>query len=324
MVRRAYFIEEQKRKQFFAIIKHVSGYSSNKKIADFLKTSKSAIEKYVNGKLTVPEHKLLDMFSLLPSEYRSLFEPEIGYMANNWGQAKAGKITSCLYPHIFAKGRKLASEKNMKTMDFNLPLSLEFCEIIGAFIGDGFIGSYSGNRILQFTGDARLDKEYYRDVILPYFSKLFPNLIPQLITLENTLRVTFNSKRLVELFRLRFDMPLGKKCYSVLVPNEILSSEQSKICATLRGIFDTDGCVFFDRRKCYKSPYVRIGLHLNNPELIRQISKLLLRLKIKHTVTRACDNIQINGTEQVKSFVRTIGFSNFRHLLKIRKALGEI
>ncbi|MCR4335549.1 MAG: hypothetical protein NUV57_03370, partial [archaeon] len=86
---------------------------------------------------------------------------------------------------------------------------------------------------------------------------------------------------------------------------------------------DTDGCVFFDKRKSYKKPYVRIALQMLNPPLIKQVSNKLEEFDIHHGVTKKGTTIQINGFDSVKDFVDKIGFSNERHAKKIHNAFNN-
>ena len=43
----------------------------------------------------------------------------------------------------------------------NYSLNKELAELIGAFIGDGFIASYNGSYHVEFTGHPYHDKEYF-------------------------------------------------------------------------------------------------------------------------------------------------------------------
>ena len=91
--------------------------------------------------------------------------------------------------------------------------------------------------------------------------------------------------------------------------------------ATLRGMFDTDGGIAFDRRQSYKKPYIRINYTSSSEDLVKQIHNILIRHNIKHSFhsnNPKANIIQINGEKNVKSFLNKIGFSNPRHLVKIK------
>lgn len=202
-------------------------------------------------------------------------------------------------------------------------LTGNFCELVGSFIGDGCIGKYDRSYVFQITGDARLDKKYYIHRLIPIIQSHFPHVRCHLYSRKNFIRIVVNSKELVLLLHERFGFPLGEKSHTVKIPQEIISSSSKNIAATLRGIFDTDGSVFFDRRTIYRTPYPRIDLHLDNPHLVRVIHDLLARrFGISATITRNASKIQINGRNAVADFVRKIGFSNERHRSKLSKIVN--
>ena len=202
--------------------------------------------------------------------------------------------------------------------NFDMPLTPELCELIGAFIGDGFTNRYGRVYVIQFTGHAYLDREYHTKILMACVKGISPESNPILTTKENTLRLTINSKELHYLLTKRFKFPAGKKTYSVVIPDEILKADSLLLKRCIRGIFDTDGSVYLDKRDAFKVPYIRIGLEMVSKHLMRQIYDILRRFEINATITSDFRKIQINGVKNCKKFVETIGFSNQRHLGKIK------
>ena len=96
--------------------------------------------------------------------------------------------------------------------------------------------------------------------------------------------------------------------------------------ATVRGIFDTDGCVFLDKRDPYKKPYPRITLQLSSQKLINQLENHLSRnfkLYVNRNNRDGYRNyIEIYGHGQLEMFLKQIGFSNKRHLSKINASVA--
>ena len=92
------------------------------------------------------------------------------------------------------------------------------------------------------------------------------------------------------------------------------------IGAVLRGMFDTDGGIGLDKRKTYKKPYIRINYTSVSEVLIKQISDILFKINLLHSIHKRGNAfmIQINGEKNVKKFISEIGFSNSRHLKKVR------
>jgi hypothetical protein len=241
------------------------------------------------------------------------------------GCRKGGLVTYSKHKSIFEKGRKIAIQRNKERREasglyhfpLNTPLTRELSELIGAFIGDGFTNMYAHHYIVQFTGHASLDQNYMTGHIAKFILDVSPKIKFRIGKKDNTMRLTIYSKEFHQLLTKRFLFPAGKKSYTVTIPDEILKAEKSILHACVRGIFDTDGCIGFDRRKTYRQPYMRIHLDMKSKKLIAQLVKILQEEGIKVTVTDQGERIQINGSEQVFLFVEKIGFSNERHLKKI-------
>ena len=128
----------------------------------------------------------------------------------------------------------------------------------GVVIGDGFTNKYDHHYLVQITGDKKLDENYYSAILQPLCKTIF-DVPAKITTTKDALRLSIYSKALFEMLTIRFDIPAGKKCYTIMIPEEIMSAENKFISATLRGMFNTDGGIGFDKRKCYKKPYIRVN-----------------------------------------------------------------
>lgn len=203
-----------------------------------------------------------------------------------------------------------------------ITLNKEICEFIGAYIGDGYLAHYRNRQyIIGISGDKTLDEDYLKNYLLPLIKRNFPATKPKLYYRndENTLMLRIYSKELYGVFiGLGFDV--GKKSRNIRIPDEILKNELF-MNATLRGIFDSDGCVFLDKRNAYKKPYPRITLQLSSPKLIDQLEEYLSRnfkLYVNKSNRDGYRNyVEIYGRMQLETFLKQIGFSNKRHLNKL-------
>lgn len=145
---------------------------------------------------------------------------------------------------------------------------------------------------------------------------------------SNSIRTINNSKFLSFLLTKRFGFPLGVKCHAVKIPEEIINSETTFVFATIRGIFDTDGCVFIDKRNAYKNPYPRITFVTVSKQLYLQLKAFLenyfslycaKKMPAESEYNRSPRyEITIYGKKQLEKWVQLIGFSNERHLSKIK------
>jgi intein/homing endonuclease len=188
-----------------------------------------------------------------------------------------------------------------------------FAEFVGTIIGDGNIYD-KGPSYVEICGDPKLDFDYMTrlsKIIERRFS--FKNKI---VVRHGGLRLRINNKNLVELLK-DIGIPAGtKKGSNALIP-KIFLSDYKLTTSCIRGIFDTDGCIFYDKRKIYKQPYVRICLHMKNRILLKQIARILNKRGIKASINSNGFNLSINGFKEVIKFLENIGFSNTRHTKRI-------
>jgi len=196
-----------------------------------------------------------------------------------------------------------------------MELTNNMCELIGSIIGNGNI--YDGRPwFVEMTGHPTEELTYFEGRLKPIvFNEL--NYIPRTYFHSGAVRFKINSKQFV-IWLKKLGIPTRReKCHNVLIPEEIcISWERSKNC--IRGIFDTDGCVHFDKRKVYTRPYPRIELHMLNERLLEQITEIMKKrgFKIKMSKKKSC--IYLNGFKEVKRFLVEIGFANPKHHKRIK------
>ncbi len=320
--------DDKLRDYFFLKVKESNG-ETFKEIGKSLNISKATFERYRNGKFLLPENLFLIFLEKLNEEDKFKMGRNIERLPDNYGQVLGGQRAYLLNFKEFDKGRKKGMLKLIKKRkavnydfsDFNLIPPL--CEVIGAFIGDGFFNCYKNKSYhMEFSGDSRYDLNYYQNVIIPTIKEFFPNVNPKIYKVKkrNSIRIIFYSKEIFTFWKDFLGFKPGVKTYTVKIPQVIIESGGEYMRATIRGIFDTDGCVFFDRRKSYANPYPRINLHIANKELSEQIISFLSQdFKLYHAYDekRQIYKIEIYGKEQLKKWISLIGFSNQRHLKRI-------
>ncbi|MBU2639589.1 MAG: hypothetical protein KKG75_02655 [Nanoarchaeota archaeon] len=280
--------------------------------------SKTTLERYRNGELTLPSTIYENLIRNL--EDKEFFNKKIMKKDSNWGRIKGGinsyKKNKKLFDSGRIKGLKKMNRYNPK-FDIYMPLSKELCEIIGLIIGDGFTNKYGSHYLTQFTGHTN-EENYYKKIIIPYMESLF-NLKHHFKKEKecNAVRISYYSKTLFHMLTERFKLKKGRNSYSVIIPKEIINSKDEFLLATVRGIFDAEGSVYFDKRKIYKKPYPILEVHLNNSHLIQQLNQIIKRKNIKTYVRDNNSRLYILGHKEVKKFVRLIGFSNNKHIRKL-------
>ncbi|MDO8647079.1 MAG: LAGLIDADG family homing endonuclease [Candidatus Diapherotrites archaeon] len=328
------FVDAFVRKQFFEAFRSALNSKNWRELASSFGLHRTLFQKYQYGQLLLPEELFEKMLFSLPAERQDFFTGKFFRKAGNWGAIRGGRVLFEKYPEEFKKRRENGLKKLKELgnaggkikfkIDENIPLSEEFCEFVGAFIGDGWL-DYS-NSSVGIVGNRSLDSEYLirlKNNAQSVFG-LNGKLSERKDCLATVLRL--NSKMLCELFVNRFGFPKGAKTHSVRIPEEILNSEEQFIFAVIRGIFDTDGCVFLDKRKIYKKPYPRISLQIVSKNLAEQLFMILSKEFIVYkgfNASRHSQYIEIYGIEQLQKWMRLIGFSNERNLRKVREACGE-
>ncbi len=319
-------ISKHFRDYFFDSIKR--GYQKSwKEIRSEIGLSKSSLERYKSGKSLIPEDFFLKLLNSLSDLGKKKILKNIEKFPNNFGQIKGGKKAYSINFKKLEEGRKKGGISNKikkkKIFNFNnFNLSPEICEVIGAFIGDGFFNCYN-NKLYQveFAGDSRFDIDYYTKRIIPIIKEVFPEVNPRIykIKLKNAIRIVFYSKKLFCFLRDFLGFIPGKKAYTIYIPKKILISKEF-LYPTVRGIFDTDGGIYLDKRKKYKEPYPRVIFQTMSKNLYIQLINCLskeFKLYFKYNLLRKIYSIEIYGHNQLKKWMSLIGFSNKRHLNKI-------
>jgi len=327
MQRRIIFSSNEIRNSFFEEVLVVSQFKNWQSLANFFQINRNLLLKYRLGKLTLPEEIFRKLILMFDSSRERFFESKVSYVDPNWGRIEGGKSTYNRHREIFEHGRQKAietSKRRAHKFNVDIPLGEELSYFIGLFIGDGFTNKYQRYHIIQFTGDKRFEGDFYRGLITQYSRQLF-NLNPTIYEGKNTNALRFNlySKELFHLITQRFKISAGRKSKKVLIPQKILDSRPEILKACIRGLYDAEGCVFFDKRKLYKKPYVRIELHMHNLQILKQVSKILSLFEIENTLGSFKDNLRVvvYGKEQVKKFVKEVGFSNPKHLSKLKSLI---
>ncbi len=319
---RIYFRNSEDCFKFFEEARNSYNAKSWRELAVFIKTKRSVLDKYRYRILCLPEDKFYTLLDLIDKDKKEHFLEAIERRNENWGRVLGGINSYKINKESFDTFRKIANKgRNGKlkyNFDINMPLSEELCEFIGVVIGDGCVGKYGTGYSIIITGDKNLDKNYYYNNLKKICGTIF-NINPAIYLREDCIQLKIYSKRLFELLTLRFNFPSGKKAHTIAIPSEIYKNIDF-LKFTLRGMFNTDGGVGYDKRKIYKYPYIRVNYSSASSSLINQIHDILIYFNINHSIHQRerTQMIQINGNKNVRQFISQIGFSNERHTDKLK------
>ncbi|MAG91513.1 hypothetical protein CMO83_02455 [Candidatus Woesearchaeota archaeon] len=221
----------------------------------------------------------------------------------------------------------------------------EIAEILGAFIGDGWIESNKG--ALYITGSPSEDKLYYDNHLSVLFSKYFESVEPKNFAYWGVYGISSYKKKVI---RKAIDLgfQIGHKSSVAKIPDYIVNSKDMKIIkAVIRGIFDSDGSFWCERSRAKTSTEWK-KTHNYHPEmcisscsniLLEQIRILLNKLGVESQVRlkhikgfknnrNISDSYQLNIRKiaEIEKFFYIIKPSNPRHQTRYQvwKKLGYL
>ena len=193
-------------------------------------------------------------------------------------------------------------------------------EILGIMFGDGSIYKAGRGALLkiEITGHKVEDRDYLLGHVAPLFLAVFGlRMKPYYKRDENTMRIyAYSNEVAMELNS--WGMPIGPKKNAILLPRVRIVP-----MAFIRGLFDTDGCVY---RKY--GPYVQLQFKSISKELMTFTRTLLVEhglhpTRIIRDETRY--KFYICRQEEVKAFFRDlVRPANTKHLRRLRAVWGAV
>ena len=200
-------------------------------------------------------------------------------------------------------------------------------ELIGALIGDGYI--YRSHRKYQigFVGSPFTDKEYFERLQQLILNEWKKNAKIKLRF--RGLRMVIDSKEICKFLIEELGIAHGEgKCERVEIPQQILKNWKL-VRNTIRGIVDTDGSVFVAKKPGVEK-YPSIEITTTSKNLAEQLKNLLVNRGFRvakvwasksKTSKRTAYRVPLNGKENIKRWIKEIGFSN---PYKLNRALSYI
>ncbi len=208
-------------------------------------------------------------------------------------------------------------------------ITSELAEETGWHIGDGSMNFHNskGYRrgIYQLRGHMEDDREHYISRIKPIF-KLLYKIDISLRDMPSTRVFGFQiwSSNLIN-FKQRLGLPLGKK-FDVVIPDIFLGNDEL-IKSVIRGIFDTDGGIYLEKKN--KKLYPIIYISTISKRLADQLLTIFKNLGFRTTCHNWLDNKEFNrqrayrvvirGNEMFDKFILAIKPANPKHINKYRR-----
>ena len=206
-------------------------------------------------------------------------------------------------------------------------------EFLGRYFWDGCLTVKNNKAQFSITGDLKEEKEFYKRVVVPEFNELF-NLSLKLSEYKSNgvCGLYYSSKNFARELQETYNLKPGKKL-NVNLP--LLKTKNEKI-AFLRGIFDTDGSIYFCKSyfKTKKPTFCnsfhykpKIKIALISEKIITFIYNIFLELDLSPRMysprkQKKQENIiyalVLDNDKDVKKWITEIGFKNIKHKTKVK------
>ena len=229
-------------------------------------------------------------------------------LADNWGQSKGGTLSTG------------------KTKEINIPVnSAELAEFYGIMLGDGNshrTKSYKkGTYMIRIVGDSRHDKSYLENYVKLLIERLFDVKVRvgkfkpknDFANSQNGMFIEAHSVKLVNFLEER-GFPPGNKIKNKLRIPLWIKRNPKFLSVCLRGLYDTDGSVY----KITNQNSHQFCFTNYNQGLLGDVKNGLLPLGINCSKISKRKDIYITKKLELRKFLKEVGFSNDRHLKKVR------
>lgn len=198
--------------------------------------------------------------------------------------------------------------------------SEETAELMGILMGDGHLGEYQ----ITMTTNSKTDIKH-----AVFVQKLFRRMLGVSAPIKNkkgknAVVVTISSKNAsIQLERL--GMPKGNKMNAGMVIPTWVKENISYSKAFIRGLFDTDGCVYVDRHTYKKKIYVHAGWTITSGAgtFIADIKRVLVMLGFSPTHRMTQKSVYLRKQNEIERYFNEIGTHNSKHQNRYRKFKKE-
>ena len=206
-----------------------------------------------------------------------------------------------------------------------MDITPDLAEVCGIHAGDGYMRLRGNKGEVDISGHLE-EKDYYDKWVIPLFNKIFGFDIKG----KNFSRGSYgfvSYKKEIRDALIAFEFPSRKKSKIVKVPSQILESGNPVLYVRfLRGLFDTDGSLYF--RKSYAginnfkkdyNHYPVVKLVSVSKFLIEGVIKMLLEMDIvfyyhSHDSNKLNEQrkhyISISGIDGLEKWIEVVGIKN--------------
>lgn len=190
--------------------------------------------------------------------------------------------------------------------------SAKLAELMGILMGDGHVGVYQASVATSSETDS--EHAYFVAELFGTIFGIHPTVTKR--ANKNVLTIVLSSKMACS-HLVALGMPQGNKLKMGLYPPTWIINNPAYAAAFVRGLIDTDGCVYEDRHIIKGKTYTStcIAFTSASSELLDYLQEFLISRAI--SATRWGRHVRIRRKKDVAKYAQEIGFSNPKHARKI-------
>lgn len=233
---------------------------------------------------------------------------------DNWGGVKGGTASA----RSDLRHKRIAyARKFRKFPKVNIILNEFFCEFYGILLGDGCISKYidyegAERYVIQISCNKLLDSNFLKNLKLKLKEEY--NLYSYYYEYKdrNICVLSIKNKSLCLELNKSYGVPIGVKYDFIHLSEKILDLHWNIKKFTLRGLFDTDGCILANKRENYRYPWIVIT---SKSKSFRDQLITILRRQ-GYPAYNTGQDVCVRGIANVKRWFADIGSSNSRNIKK--------
>ena len=195
--------------------------------------------------------------------------------------------------------------------------SKELAEFVGILIGDGCIAQYQVSISLNFKNEKEysqfiksLIKKLFNVPIRTYCDKKYSRLV-----------LTVSRSELVRFCVEKLGLSQGNKVKQQVDIPSWIKQNKSYLAACIRGLMDTEGCVFSHRYKVNGKIYTykKLSFKNNSIPLIKSVYNFLKDIGLNNPrIVKNFKEVRIENKEDVQKYFQLIGFHNLKNLKRYK------
>lgn len=195
--------------------------------------------------------------------------------------------------------------------------SAELAEFIGIMMGDGGLSKYQVMITLHHIDDLE-----YAGFVMTLIKKLFKLEAKIYHSPKNSVNdITVSRKQLVEYLH-ELGLPMGNKVKQQFDMPEWIKLNRNYSIACLRGLVDTDGCIFTHKYRVKGTwyAYKKLSFTSASQPLRHSVYDFLLQLEFHPRI--AGEDVRLDRIEDMRRYFKLIGSHNPKHLRRYESTLG--